>query len=135
MLAITGVEGDYDAEHIDPETAIATLTTAGLLAIVCTTPSHTSDAPRWRVYCPLSCEYPTSERDRLMARLSGLFGGVFSRESWAISQAYFYGSINRSPSHVAQLIEGTPIDLMDNLDAGAIGRPNGNGSTTPTATG
>jgi hypothetical protein len=123
MQTITGIEVDYDAERVTFEDACAILAEAGVLALAYTSPSHTEDAPRWRVLCPLAQEYPPDRRDDFMGRLAGLFGGIFSAESWALSQPYYFGCLNRNPSHRAEIIQGTPIDLLDGLDATWMGRP------------
>ena len=123
VLAVTGIEADYDAEQISFEDAERMLSKANLLAILYTSPSYTDDAPRWRVLCPLSQEYPPHQRDAFMARLNGLFGGVFSNESWTLSQSYYFGSIQQNPSHSVITIDGECVDLRDDLDAAAIGRP------------
>ena len=123
VLAISGIEADYDGEQIAFDAAVALLTSAGILAIVYTSPSHTDDTPRWRVLCVLSREYPPDVRERFMARLNGLFGGIFSIESWTLSQSYYFGALDRNPSHQVEIIDGDCIDLRDDLDATAIGRP------------
>jgi hypothetical protein len=123
VLAITGVECDYDDEQIDVDTAVQLVTAAGISAIVYTSPSHTEDTPRWRVLCPLAAEYPPAERDRFFARLNGAFSGIFARESWVLSQSFYYGSVQRNPSHRVVVVDGIPIDQTDWLDARAIGRP------------
>jgi putative DNA primase/helicase len=123
MISISGLEADYDAARISFEDACAKVRDAGLSALLYTSPSHTEDAPRWRVICPFSQEYPTSRRDEFMGRLSGLFNGNFSLESWAHSQSYYIGSVKNNPSHRAEIIDGTPIDLLESLDATWIGRP------------
>ena len=129
VLGITGIEADYDAEKISVAQAVEKLEKAGILAMVYTSPSHTEDTPRWRVICPTSTALPTDRREKLMGRLNGLFSGIFSGESWTLSQAYYYGSVNGNPSHVVELIDGTPIDEHDELDAIWTGKPN-----TSTAT-
>jgi hypothetical protein len=138
VRTITGLEADYDEEIISFVQACEILRTAAVSAIVYTSPSHTEDAPRWRVAAPFSTDYPPARRDAFMARLNGLFRGIFSTESWTLSQSYYYGSVNHSPSHRVELIEGTPIDLMHELDAGAIGKPakagKGNGAERPNGT-
>ena len=123
LIAITGVEADYDGEVISFPEAQDALRAAGLLAVLYTSPSHTEDSPRWRVLCPFSQEYPPEQRDRFLARLSGLFRGVFSRESWTLSQSYYYGSVRQNPSHRVAVLDGTPLDLAHELDVTAIGRP------------
>ena len=139
VLMITGLEGDYDGGRIAFYDARAILQEAGVLAIVYTSPSHTENAPRWRVLCPLSAELMPERREQLMARLNGLFHGVFSGESWTLSQSYYLGSVNQNPSHRVEMIDGTPIDLMDKLDATAIGKPqtkiNGHANERPVSSG
>jgi hypothetical protein len=95
VLTITGIEADYDGERVPFDDGRAILRKAGVAAIVYTSPSHTEDAPRWRVL--LSAECPAARRDAFMARLNGLFSGIFSNESWTLSQSYYYSSVNRSP--------------------------------------
>jgi hypothetical protein len=96
---------------------------AGIAAMVYTSPSHTEDAPHWRVLCPTFVALPPTERARLLSRLNGVVGGGLSPESWTLSQSYYFGSVNRNPAHQVQLIDGTPIDQRPDLDAGAISRP------------
>lgn len=138
VLAITGVEADYDGEVISFLQAVEILTQAALQAVVYTSPSHTEDTPRWRVLCPLSKEYPPHQRDAFLARLNGVFAGILAPESWVLSQSYYFGSVAKNPSHRAQLIEGTPVDLRPDLDATAIGNPRtkpAEASTRPTSNG
>ena len=123
VQSLTGIEADYDAEQLSFDNAVRKLTESCIEAIVYTSPSHTEDAPRWRVLCPTSREYPPDQRDRFMARLNGLFGGIFSNESWTLSQSYYYGSIKQNPSHRVVVTEGLCIDLAGHLDATAIGKP------------
>jgi hypothetical protein len=130
VLAISGIEADYDGERVSFEGACTILAEAGVAALAYTSPSHTEDAPRWRVLCPFSKEYPPARRDAFMGRLNGLFHGVFSVESWTLSQSFYLGSVNNNPSHRAEIIAGTPIDLLGALDETWIGRP---GATTGTA--
>ena len=122
VLAITGIEADYDGEIITPAEAVEKLEKAGIRSLVYTSPSHTEDAPRWRVLCPTSTELPPDRRAHLVGRLNGLFGGILAAESFTLSQSYYFGSIDSNPSHMAELIDGQPIDLCDELDAIWIGR-------------
>lgn len=124
VLGISGVEGDYDHEIMTMDEALAILRSAGIAALVYTSPSHTEDTPRWRVLCPLSQDYDPPEHARFVARLNGLFQGSLSRESFALSQSYYYGSVKRSPSHRAEVLDGDALDLRADLDGNAIGRPN-----------
>ena len=59
----------------------------------------------------------------MMARLHGLFRGAFAPESWVLSQSYYYGGVGDGAR--AEVIDGTPIDLADELDEIAIGKSNG----------
>jgi hypothetical protein len=123
LLTIHGVEGDYDGEQITLDRARRVLEQAGLAAILYTSPSHTPQAPRWRVLCPTSVSLPPADRARLLARLNGLFVGALSRESWTLSQSYYYGAVGEAPHHAVIAIDGRPIDMAADLDAGAISKP------------
>lgn len=122
VLAITGIEADYDGGKVTVEEAVETLEKAGILALVYTSPSHTDDAPRWRVLCPLSAELPPDQRHHLMGRLNGLFRGILAPESWTLSQSYYFGSVRSNPSHTVVLVDGAPIDEADELDALWLGK-------------
>ena len=87
VVQITGIEGDYDLEKMPVSEAVERLEQAGIASMLYTSPSHTEDAPRWRVLCPTSVALPPTERDRLLARLNGVLGGVLSSESWTLSQS------------------------------------------------
>lgn len=93
LIEIVGVEGDYDGEKVQPETAIALLEKANLRAIVYTSPSHTPDKPRWRVLAPLSQPLSPSERTQMLARVNGALGGLLTPESFTLSQSYYYGRV------------------------------------------
>src|SRR5215216_6177258 len=47
LIAIHGVEADYDAMVMSPEEAIQRCQQAGLQALVYTSASHTPETPRW----------------------------------------------------------------------------------------
>ena len=119
VLAITGIEGDYDGETMAPSAAVATLDAAGVSALVYTSPSHRPERPRWRVLCPTSAPLPPDQRAALVARLNGVLGGVLSRESFALSQAYYFGAVTDGAPVQAWIVGGTPIDTLRELDAGA----------------
>ena len=129
VIAITGIEGDYDGGQFTFDEAVELLTKQGVFGIVYTSPSHTDAAPRWRALCPLSEQMPPGRRDAYMGRLNGLFRGIFAGESWTLSQAYYYGSVNRNPAHRVEVIEGHPIDAHDDLDTIWRGKTAANGRT------
>jgi hypothetical protein len=123
VLAITGIEADYDHEVMHPNEAAAVLRGANLAAMIYGSPRHSEDAPRWRVLCPVSETLPPASRRHLVERLNGLFHGALSRESFTLSQSYYYGSVKNNPSHFVDYIEGDYIDLRADLDADAMGPP------------
>jgi hypothetical protein len=131
IAAISGVETDYDGEQVGIDRAIETAASVGLLCIIYTSPSHTPAKPRWRILAPTSREQPPKEREHLLARINGLYGGIFAPESWTLSQAYYFGSVGNK-AHRVELIEGRPIDLLDWLDRIAIAKP-GLEKRTPSA--
>ncbi len=81
VIAITGIEADYDAEQIGFDEAVEIAEKAGLLALIYTSPSHTEARPRWRVLCPTSREYPPATRREFLGRLNGLYRGVINRST------------------------------------------------------
>ena len=121
LAAITGVEVEYDGGVIGFDAAVRILREAGLGAIVYTTSSHSPDKPRWRILLCCSAALPPSDRAKLVARVNGILGGIVSRESFVLSQAYYYGHRRTNAEHHrVELIEGDFIDLRSDLDAGAI---------------
>ena len=125
---ISGIEADYDGEEMTFDNAVEIAEKGDLACIIYTSPSHNITKPRWRVLCPSSRELPPSDRAVMMARLNGLYGGIFADESFTLSQSYYFGHIAGSRDHRVELIDGTCIDLLDELDEIAIGKPNGGGN-------
>ncbi|MGE0828916.1 MAG: hypothetical protein AB7O04_06140 [Hyphomonadaceae bacterium] len=93
VLAITGLEGDYDGGQVSIADAAQRAKAAGLTACLYTSSSNTPDAPRWRILVPLSREYPLAARAGLMDRLNGVMGGILTTESWTQSQAFLFGRV------------------------------------------
>lgn len=123
LLAISGIEADYDGGAIAFDAACGQLERTGAEAVIYTSPSHAETEPRWRVLAPLPAELPPERREQMMGRLNGQFGGVFAPESWTLSQSYYYGSVNQNPLHRVKVVSGIPLDLHDDLDGASIGRP------------
>jgi len=119
VVAVSGIEADYDGEEIMPEDARDMLAEAGIVAAVYTTPSHSPDAPRWRVFAPFSEELQPGERERHMARLNGIFGGVLDDASFTLSQSYYGGNVTGRPKVKTFLVEGRYVDTVSDLDATA----------------
>lgn len=123
ILSVCGIEADYDGETITVERARQIVASAGIAAIIYTSPSHTVEAPRWRILCPLAVAIGPEQRARMVARLNGLFVGALARESFTASQAYYFGFIHGASDHSVVAIDGRALDLADELDAQAVGRP------------
>lgn len=120
---ITGAEGDYDIEVTSFAEAVEIAEKAGLGCLLYTSPSHHPERPRWRVLAPTSTPLEPAQREHLVSRLNGLFHGTLASESWNLSQSYYYGSTNNNPDHQVIIVEGEPIDRLDELDEIAINRP------------
>ena len=116
VLSATGIEGDYDGEAMPFEDAEEALHHAGIASILYTSPSHRPGKPRWRVLCPLDEPVPRQRRASMLGRLNGLLRGILARESFTVSQAYFFGSVAGNPAHRVSVIEGDTIDRHDDLD-------------------
>jgi hypothetical protein len=123
LVSISGLEADYDGETVSFEEAVDIAEKMPLQCVVYTSPSHTPEKPRWRVLAPISEALPPGRRTQLMNRLNGLFRGIFTVESWTLSQSYYYGSVNHHPAHLVRFIDGGFLDEFDELDLIAIGKP------------
>ena len=146
VITISGIELDYDGEKMSFNEAVDIAEGQRLWALLYTSPRHTAGKPRWRILLPTSRALPPEMRKKLVMRVNGLYGGIFSQESFTLSQAYYCGSVNSNPEHRAEVARsciihgGTGkvidfprrIDECNDLDAGALGKsgkpkPNGAG--------
>jgi hypothetical protein len=93
VTAISGVEGDYDGGEMPPAEALRRFNEAGVTCLVYTSPSHTLAKPRWRLLLPFARELPPGRRSKMIDRANGVLGGVLARESWSLSQAFYYGRV------------------------------------------
>ena len=132
MIAIDGVEGDYDGELISLEDAADRLRTANIAGVIFESPSSTAAAPRWRVLCPLAATAVTHARNALCARLNGALGGILAPESFRPSQSYYFGMSEGSAPRRVVITEGRALDAANDLDATAIYE---RGENTETAAG
>jgi hypothetical protein len=131
VLALSGVVGDYDSKRMSPEEAADRLDKAGITGIIYTTPSHSEEAPRWRVGCQFAGELAPDLHYQMVSRLNGNLGGVLATESWTLSQCFYYGSVKANLAHRVIVVDGTTtLDRCDDLDADAIGKPNGGAQKT-----
>lgn len=115
LQAVAGIEGDYDAGQVSPEDAADRLRKAGIAALIYTTPSHSTVAPRWRALAPLSAEASPAERDDLCARLNGALGGVLEAESFTRSQSFYMGQVTGAAPVQTILVDGQPIDKLPGI--------------------
>lgn len=115
LETVSGIEGDYDGEVIQPDAAATLLQAACIASLIYTTPSHRPDAPRWRVLCPLSRPMVASERHAVLARLNGALGGILAVESFVPSQAYYVGASARGEPVQSWRVEGRCIDAVDGI--------------------
>jgi putative DNA primase/helicase len=129
LVALSGIIAEYDGEAVAVGEAVERLTKACITALVYTSPSHTPEKPRWRVCCPGSREQPPDQHYQLVARLNGVLGGVLAPESFTLSQAFYVGAVGDKPPPHVEIVEGRFLDEADELDATAVGKKNGNGSS------
>ena len=117
VIAVSGIEIDYDREEMPLAEACARLDALGLSYLAYTTARHTHSTPRWRIVLPFSTELLPGERGRMVSRVNGVLGGVLSAESWAISTAFYYGNIAGRPDVEIVVGDGEEsIDEAEELD-------------------
>lgn len=121
LIECSAIEGDYDGEKLSMADAARLLKKAGLAALLYTSPRHTASKPRWRVIAFLKSSCPPDVRARYVARLQGVLRGVLAVESFTKSQPFYFGGVNGVHAEVVT-IPGEFIDVLDDLDEGAIGK-------------
>lgn len=129
VIAVHGIEGDYDAGKVHLEEAYASMMFWRLKSLIITTPSHTPAAPRWRILMPLSQPQPIEARRGLVERLNGALHGILAPESATATQCFYIGKVTRT-AHDYRVIEsfGRCIDTADNIPSetmAIIERPQG----------
>jgi hypothetical protein len=120
-LEVSGVEIDYDAGTVTFEAALAALRQAKVRALLYTSPSYVvGSKEKWRILAPLSKLRPPRERAEYVATLNGVIDGVAARESFPISTAFYYGSVNGNRHHRVEVVDGHFIDTRPELWAARI---------------
>jgi hypothetical protein len=119
IVAIHGIEIDYDGELISFADARDRLAQVGVGCVIYTSPSHSPEKPRWRVLCPTGEPIGAQVRSRLCDLLNGLFGGLLARESWTLSQSYYFGNCG-GRNFRCEVVAGEPIDAC--AFAGVVGK-------------
>ena len=131
LEAITGAEGDYDDGLITPQQAALALAGAGIRCLVVTTPSHTPERPRWRVFAPTSIPLIPHARHQLVKRLNGVLDGALAAESFTLARAFYVGCLDPVSGYACLPVEGECVDLMPELDAAAAGPAQRDGAGAP----
>ena len=114
VIKINGVIGDYDNGHMKMEEAQQKLTAANIFSILYTTPSNTAQKPRWRVIAPISKQMPPTGHRPLTDRLNKALGGILAKESFTLSQTYYFGDVGTNDYRVVQS-DGVCIDKLEPL--------------------
>jgi predicted P-loop ATPase len=131
VTTTSGIEGDYDGETMPFAEAVTRLEGTGIAFLAYTSPSYTTAAPRWRVVCPFATEQPPAMRAAMVNRLNGILGGVLHRESWTLSQAFYFGQVNGVEFELATGSGDECIDEADELEPGLRYQPTAGQSTAP----
>ena len=107
MIAVSGVELDYDKEKVSFDDALVVTRKAKLNAILYTSSSYTPETPHWRILVFCRAERTPAERDEMVEAVSALYGDVFGEESRVRSQSYYYGYVDgNKDNHHAILFKG-----------------------------
>lgn len=114
ILTVSGVELDYDSGVVSPRVAADLLELSGIEALIYTSPSHTPDAPRWRVLAPLSREYEPEQRREFVARINAALGGICAAESYVMVQSFYIGRVE-GVEYECIHVAGSCVDLLVNL--------------------
>jgi hypothetical protein len=117
VLSVVGCELDYDDGLVSIEEAVNKLQELNVGALIYASPSNTKTKCKWRIMAPFSHALLPPERKRLAVRLSGAFGNIFDRASFALSQSFYYGQAedNGAADHKAIAVDGRFVDLCDDL--------------------
>lgn len=111
MGAISGIEVEHDAGLLSYKTAVKTLQANNLRALIYTTPSHQPVAlEKWRILLPTSQPLDKTRRAQLVGAVNAAFTGNLSRESFALSQAFYYGQVAGGSALQLRVIDGAFVD-------------------------
>jgi hypothetical protein len=123
VVAVSGCEGDYDAEKMTLAQAYDLLEEAGVETLLYSTPSSEPDAPRFRVMAPFAnpvtgtVEEMKAKRAAMVKRLDNVLGGVLASESYTLSQSFYFGRLMGRPPVLRLRTEGKRVDEMPELDS------------------
>lgn len=121
VLAIHGIEGDYDAGLVPMSQAAEALSAAGVAALLYTSANHTPDFHKWRVLVALSTplegtmEQLKAQRRHWCGVLNSILGGILETESFVLSQSYFFGPIKGRPVPEILRLSGVCLDQLEDI--------------------
>ena len=115
VVRVHGIEVDYDGEVVTPEEGQKRLQAAGLISVIYTSASYTEGAPRWRAILPLSEPAAPGERALFVARANRALGGIASRESFTLSQSFYFGQV-RGAKYKCLETHGRCVDQAADLE-------------------
>lgn len=111
VIEVYGVEGDYDDEKVSMEEAAKMLEQKGVKCVLFSSPRYTDEKPRWRILAPFSHEREPEERLYYTELLNGAIGGILAKESFTLSQTYYFGKCTNSYKYI--VVDGDCIDTKD----------------------
>lgn len=137
LFSFTQFEGDYrnkenagmvhaivvehDRETMTPEEAMEVMRQHCITSVIYTTPSHTWDAPRWRLVCKLTTPVDEIEHGRMVRILNHLLDGAIAPESINTEREWFYGSV-KGAEYLCLANQGDTLDDLLDFDLKATER-------------
>jgi putative DNA primase/helicase len=112
VIEVYGVELDYDAKEMSFDAAVEIIKRNNLRCIIYTSPSYTPEGPKWRVLAPTTRSVSPERRDELVRTIDRLFSMAFAKESYTLSQSYYYGSVDSNPAHRCEVYLGYCVDQL-----------------------
>ncbi len=109
VMSFSMVHLDYDKERMSFEDAVARLKAAGIRGLVHSSPSYTTNRPRLRLLLPTSSERPPSEYGNVARAAAAKLGIEVGPESFALSQAFYYGTARKIEVSKGVFVDGTPV--------------------------
>jgi AAA domain/Primase C terminal 2 (PriCT-2) len=133
LLHLTAIVVEHDKGTVSFDQAMSIVSKAGLRTLAYTSPSYREDNQRWRLIFPLSRDNhnPKTRHEYLVACVNGIFDGKIGDDSWSLSRAYYFGSVDNNPAHRVEIVDGQFLDLRDDLYAGRKYKDGSKDAPTP----
>lgn len=109
---VYGIELDYDDQEVTPEEAHDLFKKARIKSVIYTSPSYTTDKPKWRALLPLSRAVPPDRRAEMVGKANRVLKGIIARESFTLSQSFYVGHV-RKAEYLVYESHGGFIDKSD----------------------